>query len=70
MAKIDTKELFDQARTINEEIEEKMELRADNRKLLRLLRDTGQLSETEERELEELYPPRERGASDDAGDTE
>lgn len=63
--KIDTKDLLAQGKTIQGEIDEKMEERAANRKLLRLLRDSDQLSETEEQELEELYPPRERGESTD-----
>ncbi len=59
--KVDTKEMFDRGRTLDQEISEKMEERSANRQLLRLLRDSGSLSEAEERELEELYPPRERG---------
>lgn len=68
--KIDTKDLFDQARDINDGIEELMEKRAANRALLRMLRDTDQLSEAEETELEELYPPRERGAGNVEGTQE
>lgn len=65
MPKIDTKDLFKQAEDLNEQLETIYERRVANRQLLRLLRDSDQLSEAEEEQLEAIYPPRERRESEE-----
>lgn len=58
MAKVDTKDILKQGADIAEQMEELYEKRDANRKLLRMFRDTDQLTEAEEEQLEALYPPR------------
>lgn len=64
MPKIDTKDLFKQAEELNEQLDTIYERRVANRQLLRLLRDSDQLTEAEEEQLEAIYPPRERRDSE------
>ena len=65
MPKIDTKDLFKQAEELNEQLDEIYERRVANRQLLRLLRDSAQLTEAEEEQLAAIYPPRERRNEED-----
>lgn len=65
MAKIDTKELFDRGRTLINERQENFDQARAVRETLRNLRDAGMLSESEEAELEELFPARRSGEGED-----
>lgn len=69
MGKIDTKELLQEGVSLKEQRAEIVRKQAANRTLLRNLADSDLLSETEEDQLAEIYPERQR-AEEGEGDVE
>jgi hypothetical protein len=69
MGSLNSKDLLKAGWKLEEEYEEILKRKADNRTLLRLMESNDGLDEKEQEELKELYPLRERKRKD-AGEPE
>lgn len=65
MATIDTDDLFEIAADLDSERKATLVKQKANREMLRTLRDMGVLKKPEEKILEEYYPTRSRGESEE-----